>query len=125
MANNRLAGTAYMSIDGKPVALVGDFEWDPGLVVREALVGMDGVHGFKEKPHPASMKMTLRDLGNVSAAAFNNLTDTTVTVELANGKRVTGADLFQVGPTPVKAEDGTLEVEFNGRVGAISETLAA
>ena len=124
MASNRLAGTAYMAINGKTVALVGDFEWNTGTVTRESLVGMDGVHGFKEKPKPSKMKATLRDLGNVSVAAFNNLTDVTITVELANGKRVTMRNAWQVGEMPAKAEDGTVDLEFDGQPGAITETLS-
>lgn len=121
---NRLAGTAYLSIDGKNVALVGDFEWETGLVDRETLVGMDGVHGFKEKPRPGKISGTIRDASNVSVAAFNNLINTTVTCELANGKRVTGRNMWQTGPTPAKAEDGTFELKFEGVAGSVNETLA-
>lgn len=122
---NRLAGTAYLSINGKNVALVGDFEWESGTVARESLVGMDGVHGFKEKPKAGKISGTIRDAGNVSVAAFNNLIDVTVTCELANGKRVTGRNMWQVGELPAKAEDGTFELKFEGVAGCVNETLAA
>ena len=122
---NRLAGTAYLSIDGRNVALVGEFEWDPGTVVRETLVGMDGVHGFKEKPKVGKLKGTIRDAGNVSVTAFNNLTNVTVTCELANGKLVTGRNMWQVGEIPTKAEDATFELSFEGVAGSVNETLSA
>lgn len=122
---NRLAGTAYLTIDGKNVALVGDFEWDAGDAVRESLAGMDGVHGYKEKPKINKISGTIRDTGGVSVAAFNRLTNTTVTCELANGKRVTGRNMWQVGELPSKAEDGTFELKFEGAQGSVRETLAS
>jgi len=121
---SRLAGTAYLAIDGKNVALVGDFEWDTGTVARETLTGMDGVHGFKEKPKPGRIKMTVRDAGDLSVAAFNNLTNVTVTCELANAKRVTGRNMWQVGDLPVKSEDATFELAFEGVAGSVNETTA-
>lgn len=120
---NRLAGTAYLAIDGKNIALVGDFEWDAGSAVRETLVGMDGVHGFKEKPKINKISGTIRDTGGVSVVAFNNLTNVTVTCELANGKRVTGRNMWQVGELPTKAEDATFELKFEGVAGSVTETL--
>lgn len=122
---NRLAGTAYLAISGRAVALVGDFEWDAGTAVRETLTGMDGVHGFKEKPKVNKISGTIRDAGNVSVSAFNNLIDVTVTCELANGKRVTGRNMWQVGELPTKAEDGTFELKFEGVAGSVSETLTS
>jgi Phage tail tube protein len=123
-ANSRLAGTAYLAIDGKNVALVGDFEWDSGLVVRETLQGMDGIHGFKEKPKAGRISGMIRDLGGVSVSALNNLVNVTVTCELANGKRVTGRNMWQVGELVAKAEDATFELKFEGVAGCVSETLS-
>lgn len=120
----RLAGTAYLVVNGRNVALVGDFEWDAGLAIRESLGGMDGIHGFKEKPKPNKISATIRDLGSVSAIELNGLTNVTVTCELANKKRVTGRNMWQVGELPVKAEDGTIDLKFEGVQGSVTETLA-
>lgn len=122
---NRLAGTAYLSINGKSIALVGDFEWDSGVVDRKTLKGMDGIHGFSEEPMPGKIKGTIRDTGSVSVKALNNLIDVTITCELANGKRVTGRNMWQVGPLPVRSTEATFELAFEGQAGCVSETLGA
>jgi hypothetical protein len=46
--SNRLAGTAYVTVDGVTVMLVGQFKYRPSKVERTTLNGMDGVHGYKE-----------------------------------------------------------------------------
>lgn len=122
---NRIAGTAYLSIDGKSIALVGDFEWDCGIVERKTLKGMDGIHGYSEEPNPGKIKGTIRDTGGVSVRALNNLTNVTVTCELANGKRVTGRNMWQVGMLPVRSNEATFELAFEGQAGSVSESLAA
>jgi hypothetical protein len=121
MANNpnRLAGTAFLTVDGRSYMLAGDFEYSPGSVTRETLSGMDFVHGFKEKPKPGHISGTLRDASSVSVAAINAMVDVTVVVQLANGKTIVGANMWTVEEQTVKSEDGTMEVKWEGR--SISE----
>ena len=121
----RIAGTAYLAIDGVTIALVGDFEWDPGLVTRETMTGQDGIHGFSETPRPGRIKGSIRDIGNFSVGALNGLVNTTVTCELANGKRVTGRNMWQIGDLPVRSTQATFELAFEGPAGCVSETLSA
>lgn len=121
----RLAGTAYLAIDGRSIALVGDFEWDSGRVNRETQSGQDGVHGYSETVKPGRIKGKIRDLGNTSIAALNGLVNVTVTCELANGKRVTGRNMWQVGDLPVTANDASFELAFEGPQGCVSESLSS
>lgn len=118
---NRLAGTAYLAIDGVTYSLVGDFEWDPGAVTRESLLGMDGVHGFKEKPKGGKISGTIRDGGGLSVTSFNNMVNVTITCELANGKLIVGRNMWSVESQSVKSEDGTFELKFEGPQGCVTE----
>lgn len=121
----RLAGTAFLAINGSSIALVGDFEWDAGISMRETQSGQDGVHGYSEAVKPGRIKGTIRDMGNFSIAALNGLVDVTITCELANGKRVTGRNMWQVGDLPVNSNQATFELAFEGPQGCVSETLSA
>ena len=48
--SNRIAGTAYVTVNGVSVMVEGSFKYQPSTVNRTTLTGMDGVHGYKEKP---------------------------------------------------------------------------
>lgn len=112
--SNRLAGLAYLSVDGTSYLVAGDFTYSPTKVTRETLKGMDFVHGYKESPNQCFISATLRDHGGLSVQDINDMTNVTVTVELANGKTVAGRNMWTVEAQEVKAEDGTIDVRWEG-----------
>lgn len=116
MANdtNRLAGTAYLSVDGNTYMLAGDFAYSPSTVSRESLVGMDAVHGYSEKPIVGHISGTLRDSNGLSVASLNRMTNVTVVAELANGKTIVGRNMWTVESQSVKSADATIEVKWEG-----------
>jgi len=116
MANNanRLAGTAFLSVDGFSYMLAGDFEYSPSQVSRETLVGMDTVHGYSEKPAAGHISGTLRDSGGLSVASLNAMTDVSVVAELANGKTIVGRNMWTIDTQTAKSADGTIEVKWEG-----------
>ena len=116
-----LAGTATITADGTSYLLVGDLSYDPSTVTREALLGQDGPHGYKEKPKFGKIKATLRDTGDLTIADLNAMSNVTVVLDLANGKTVLGRNMFTTDPQSVATEEGTVEVTWEGTV---SETLA-
>jgi hypothetical protein len=111
---NRLAGIAYLSVDGQTYMLAGDLAYNPSHVSRETLVGQDRVHGYSEKPHAGYISATLRDSGGLSVAALNEMTNVTVVCELANGKTVIGRNLWTVEAQESKTTDGTIDVRWEG-----------
>jgi hypothetical protein len=113
-APNRLAGTAYLSLDGVSVQLVGEFSWKPSTPTREALLGEDGFHGYSEKPAVGEIKAKLRDSGNVSVTQLGKAVDITVTVLLANGKTVVGRDMFVTEQPTVSTDDATIDMTWQG-----------
>jgi hypothetical protein len=112
--SNRMAGMAYLHVDGKNYLLSGDLSYNVSRVSRESLLGMDGVHGFKETPHAGFISATLRDAGGLTVADFNQMTNVTVTVELSNGKTVVGRNMWTVETQETKAAEGTFEVKWEG-----------
>jgi hypothetical protein len=123
MANttNRVAGTAYLSVDGVAYALAGELEYNPSLVKRESVAGQDGVHGYKEMPVAPHISGTIRDMNGLSVTSLNAMTNNTVTVQLANGKMVVGRNMWTVEDQTSKATDGTVEVKWEGLQGSVTE----
>jgi hypothetical protein len=112
---NLLAGTAYLTLDGKSVMLVGSFEYRPTNATRETLKGMDGIHGFKETPEAGMIKATLRDNGAISVQELGAATDISVVAQLANGKTIIGRNMWRVGDPPaVNTDEGTFDIQWEG-----------
>lgn len=118
---NRLAGTAYLTVDGVSYMLAGDFEYSPVSKTRETLVGMDSVHGYSEKPMQAHISGTLRDSGGLTVASLNAMTNVTVVAELANGKTIIGRNMWTVDAQASKATDATIDVKWEGMDGSVVE----
>lgn len=123
MANttNRVAGVAYLSVDGVSYALSGELEYNPGLVKRESAIGQDGVHGYKELPVAPHISGTIRDMNGLSVASLNAMTNVTVTLQLANGKLVVGRNMWVVEDTVAKTSESTVEVRWEGLQGSVTE----
>ena len=111
---NFIAGTAFISLDGKRLRLAGEFSVQPSTATRETLTGMDGVHGYKQKPAAGKISAKLRDGADVSVTALGNVTNGTVTVELANGKTWSGAGMWCTEQPTVDAEEGTIDWKLEG-----------
>ena len=109
---NRLAGIAYVSVDGQAYMLSGDLSYGVASVSRETLVGQDTVHGYSEKPHAGFISGTFRDAGGLIVADFNAMTNVTVVCELANGKTIIGRNMWTVEAQEVKTMEGTFEVKW-------------
>lgn len=118
---NRLAGTAFLSVGGITYQLEGTLSYSPVKVVRESLTGQDHVHGYKEMPTPSFIKASLRDGGGLTVADFNAITNVTVTLQLANGKVVTGRNMWTTEALEVDTADAKFEVRWEGFDGAVVE----
>lgn len=121
MTGNAVGGTAYLSVDGTTLALVGEFEYDSGLVEREPATGMDTVHGTIQKPKHSMIKGTVRNMPGISVGALNAMENVTVVCELNNGKVVTGRNMWTNGKETAEAAEGKIAVEWNGLQGAVVE----
>lgn len=123
MANNtnRLAGIANISVDGVTYLLSGEFTYSPADIERKTLTGQDQVHGYSETPRPPFVSCTLRDAGGLTVKDFNSFTDVTIHAELANGKTITGRNMWTVDAQEVKTQEATFDVRFEGMSGSVTE----
>ncbi len=117
--SNRLAGTAYVTVDGLTIMVAGQFKYSPSTMKRDTLTGMDGVHGYKETPNAPFISCQVRDSGGTTVNDFNNQTNVSIVVELANGKTIIGAGMWTVNTQEVDSTEATFDVRWEA--GTVSE----
>jgi hypothetical protein len=113
---NRLAGVAFVTMNGKSYSIVGEGTYRVSQEKRETLTGQDGVHGFKGMPMAGMISWKGRDSGTVPINELADADDVSVVLQLANGKVVIGRNMWRAGdgPIEVNTEEGTYEVVFDG-----------
>lgn len=111
---NRRAGRIFIKVDGVQQDAKGSFTYNLGRDKREPMVGADQVHGFKETPQVAMIEGKITDRSDFDLAAFLDLTDTTVTLEVSNGKTIVLRNAWYAGDGNVETEEAEIEVLFHG-----------
>ena len=117
MANDprRLAGIVSLTIDGTSYMVAGDAKWQPSGVKRETLESQNAVvQGYSEKARAGSISLSLRDSADLSVASVQAIVDSTIVLELANGKTVVGRGMWNVEDQEVDTAEGKLDVKFEG-----------
>lgn len=115
--NNRRAGTIFLKIDGVQQEAKGDFSYDIGSPKREAIVGADTVHGYKETPKVAFIEGAITDRRDLNLKTLQVLDGVTVTLELANGKTIVLSNAWYAGEGQVKTSEGEIPVRFEAAKG--------
>jgi len=113
----KIAGTAYFTIDGQRYSLKGNMTVALGARERETVVGLDNIHGFKEMPAAAFIECDVTDKPDFNINDLNDLEDSTVTVELINGKVGVLRNAWQVNNIELNVDEGELTVRFEGPKG--------
>ncbi len=112
--SQRRGGIIQLQVNGELQDAKGNFTYNLGRPVREAIVGADTVHGFKETPQVAFIEGEVTDRGTLDLAKLVTLTGATVTLELANGKVVVVRDAWFAGEGTGNTEEGNIAVRFEG-----------
>ena len=110
----RLAGIAYVAVDGKNYLLAGDLTYGVSNIKRETLVGQDTVHGYSEMPQAGFIAASLRDSGGLTAANLNAMSNVTVVAELANGKTIIGRNMWTIDAQEVNTMEAKITVRWEG-----------
>jgi hypothetical protein len=111
---NRLAGSLFFKIDGTQYRARGNFEFDLGAPKREAIVGADATHGYKEMPKVAYITGAITNTPDLDLDALFNLDGVTATLELANGKTVVLENAWYAGDGKVSTEEAEVEIRLEG-----------
>ena len=112
----RVSGTLFVKIDGVQRQAMGDWTYNLGFPKKEMVVGADEIHGYMERPQVAYAEGEIRDQSELSVGELRQITDGTITLELANGKHI-------VLRNCIEASDGTVGTEA-ANVGVRFESMA-
>lgn len=106
----RVAGTAYIKVDGMQLTVTGGAEAPLMAVKRETVYP-----GFyKEEALAAYLKMTVIHDPDLDLKKLTEGKDMTVTCEFNNGKVYVLSGAYLVDEPTSKGDDGTLELQFDG-----------
>lgn len=114
MANRRVGGIILLKVDGNLLQAKGDFSYNLGAPKREAIVGQDAVHGFKEEPQVPSIEGTITDSDELDVESLLQTRDAVVIIELANGKVIQLNEAFYAAEGAITTNEGEIEVRFEG-----------
>lgn len=112
--SQRRAGKIQVQFNGEIVDAKGNWSYNLGRPLREAIVGADAVHGYKETPQVAFIEGEITDRGTLDLATLATLQDATVTLELANGKMIALRDAWFAGDGTGNTEEANIAVRFEG-----------
>jgi len=112
-----VAGKIFFKVAGVQENAKGNFSYNLGLSKREALIGADKVHGYKEVPQVAFIEGEITDRSDLDLAKLIELKDTSITLELANGKVILLRDAWFAGEGTVTTDEATIAVRYEGLSG--------
>lgn len=116
MAQNRF-GLRALKVDGNVYNVKGNVSYNVGNPIREAVVGADRVHGFTEKPQVPFVEGEISDTPDLKLADLTGKIDSTVTVELLNGKVIVLRNAWFAGEGNGNSEEGNIAFRFEGKSG--------
>lgn len=107
-----VGGRIKVTLNGNTMRAKGNFTYNLGKPMREAIVGADEPHGFKEVPQIAFLEGATTDRGDIDLETLLNATGLTVTLDLPNGKTIGFFDAYFAGAGNVTTEEGEVAVRF-------------
>lgn len=112
MATKRVGGIITLKVGGRQYAAKGNFTYNLGAGKREAVIGTDGVHGYKETPQVAFIEGEVTDDPTIDLKGLIQSEQQTVTIDLANGKSIVLRDAWFAGEGTGNTEEGNIAVRF-------------
>jgi len=106
----KVAGTAYIKVDGTQLTVTGGAEAPLMDVKRETIY--PGY--YKEEKLAPHLKMTVIHDPDLPIKTLTEGKDMTVTCEFSNGKVYVLSGAYLVDEPASKGDDGTIEFQFDG-----------
>ncbi len=113
----RRGGIIFLKIDGVQQDVKGQFEYSIQSSQKEAVVGHDGVHGYKELPVAPMISGVITDRKDLSLKQLAAISDSTITLQLGNDKVVVIRNAWFSGELKGQTEEGEIPVKFEGLSG--------
>ena len=112
--NRRVGGVILFKLDGELFQAKGSFTYDLGIPKRDAVVGSDAPHGFKEMPKVPFIEGALTDSSELDLKSLLEFRDGTATLELANGKVIVLREAYYAGEGNPNTEEGEIPLRIEG-----------
>jgi hypothetical protein len=116
---NRRAGVIEVHANGNRMEAKGTFTGNLGYHKRDAIIGADGIHGYKETPQESFLEGAITDHRDLDVAALVQLTNATVTLRLNNGKTWIWEDAWYANEGSMTTDEGEIGVRFVSKYPAI------
>jgi hypothetical protein len=110
----RIAGIAFLKVDGNLYPLRGNFTVSPSAVERTGIAGQDYVHGFAELPRVPYIEGDVSLVPELNTEDVEALIDVTVTAELANDKTYVLRNAWCKAAFELNTREGHTRVRFEG-----------
>lgn len=118
MANElRRGGIIFLKVNGEMQDAKGNFTFNIGAPKRDAIVGADAIHGYKDVPQIPFIEGEITDRGSLDLKALLLTENATVTLELANGKVISLRNAWYAGEGTGNTEEGNMGVRFEATSG--------
>jgi hypothetical protein len=111
---NRIAGVAFLKVDGAQFPLHGNFTVSPSAVERAGIAGQDYVHGYQELPRIPFIEGDVSLDPALSMEDIEAVTNATVTAELANGRVYVLREAWCKSALELNTREGTVRIRFEG-----------
>jgi Phage tail tube protein len=108
----RIAGTAFVMVDGNQYALKGNLIISPSVVERTMIAGQDSIHGYQELPRVPWVSGDFSTIPELSLEDLVLQTDVTVVIQCANRRQYTFSQATCKGNFEANTRDGQLNVRW-------------
>lgn len=112
--SQRIAGTAFLKVDGSIYPLRGNFTVSPSALERAGISGQDFVHGFSEMPRVPFIEGDVSLVPELSMDVVESIINSTVTAELANGKVYVLREAWCRSALELNTREGQTRIRFEG-----------
>ena len=108
----RRGGIIFVKINGEIYNAKGNFTYNLGKSKRDAIVGADAIHGYKETPQIPFIEGEFTDAPTMDLEKLVTAENATVTLELANGKVISLREAWYAGEGTGNTDEGNIGVRF-------------
>jgi predicted transcriptional regulator len=111
-SSNRRAGLISISVNGERLDAKGEFTYSLGTTIREAVVGRDRIHGYKETVGVPRLEGQITDREGLDLKRLTEITDATVTLRTGTGKTVVFRNAWFAGDGSVSTDESAIDLVF-------------
>jgi len=110
----RIAGVAFVKVNGNMYPLRGNLTVSPSPMERAMIAGQDYVHGYSELPRVPYIEGDFSTLQGLSIETIAAMVNVTVTAELANNTNFVLQEACCRAALEINAREGQFRVRFEG-----------